>query len=291
MTTKKMNSLTPEQEAMLPEIVRECVAYGKSTAPINEKATIQSAIKAYNLAGLEAPKNFEFARSPYEGMVKANKALHKTENKKEYIVPFYGQHDIGWLSFYYAFKKFGVEEVKKLDGLLELAMGAGWIWFFDELCIISERPTYLNCDDRNRLHSHTRKALEYSDGFGLYVSHGVRVPEKVIEKPEELTVEEIENEQNAEVRRVMIERFGPEKYLEQSGAKEIHRDKFGILLRKEIPNDEPLVMVKLKNSTPEPDGSVKDYYLRVPPEMTTAHQAVAWTFGLTPAEYNPAQET
>ena len=50
-------------------------------------------------------------------------------------------------------------------------------------------------------------------------------------------------------------------------------------------------MVKVVNSTPEPDGSFKDYFLRVPPDMQTAHQAVAWTFDKTVATYQPVLQT
>ena len=39
-------------------------------------------------------------------------------------------------------------------------------------------------------------------------------------------------------------------------------------------------MVEVVNSTPEPDGSRKTYFLRVPPTIGTAREAVAWTFGL-----------
>jgi hypothetical protein len=52
-----------------------------------------------------------------------------------------------------------------------------------------------------------------------------------------------------------------------------------------------MVMVKVVNSTPEADGSMKDYFLRVPPTITTARGAVAWTFSKTETEYEPAIET
>ena len=50
-------------------------------------------------------------------------------------------------------------------------------------------------------------------------------------------------------------------------------------------------MVKVVNSTPEADGSFKDYWLRVPPTITTAHAAVAWSFSETPASYAPEVQT
>ena len=50
-------------------------------------------------------------------------------------------------------------------------------------------------------------------------------------------------------------------------------------------------MVEVRNSTPEPDGSVRTYFLRVPPTTRSARAAVAWTFGLNGAAYEPAVET
>jgi len=141
------------------------------------------------------------------------------------------------------------------------------------------------------LHCEDGASLGYPDGFSVYAIHGVHVPRKVVLSPRSLTVEEIEAEGNVEVRRVMIERYGPERYLLDSGAEEIHRDDFGILYRKDFPEDQSLVMVKVVNATPEPDGSFKDYFLRVPPEMERARQAVAWTFGKGEHEYFPAQQT
>jgi hypothetical protein len=49
------------------------------------------------------------------------------------------------------------------------------------------------------------------------------------------------------------------------------------------------VVVKVVNSTPEPDGSFKDYLLRVPPDIRTPREAVAWTFATD--DYRPAVQT
>lgn len=89
---------------------------------------------------------------------------------------------------------------------------------------------------------------------------------------------DIDGERNAEVRRVMIERIGLERYILESGAKEVARDDVGVLYRKEQVEDEPILTVKVRNNTPEPDGSVKDYFLRVPPTIQTPREGIAWTF-------------
>jgi hypothetical protein len=45
------------------------------------------------------------------------------------------------------------------------------------------------------------------------------------------------------------------------------------------------------NSTPEPDGTIKPYLLRVPPETKTCLEAVAWINWKEPATYRPIKET
>ena len=134
-------------------------------------------------------------------------------------------------------------------------------------------------------------AIEYPDGWGVYAWHGVRVPERVIRAPHSLTGQDILDERNAEVRRVMIERVGYERFLALSGAREIHADAAGVLYRIELPDDESVVLVRVVNSTPEPDGSFRRYVLRVPPQIERARQAVAWTFDMKEAEYQPAVES
>ena len=51
------------------------------------------------------------------------------------------------------------------------------------------------------------------------------------------------------------------------------------------------MVVEVENSTPEPDGSRRTYFLRVPPATRTAREAVAWTFSMTADAYRPSMET
>ncbi|MGI8809523.1 MAG: DUF6745 domain-containing protein [Acidimicrobiales bacterium] len=50
-------------------------------------------------------------------------------------------------------------------------------------------------------------------------------------------------------------------------------------------------MVQVLNATLEADGSFKAYFLRVPPWVTSARQAVAWTFGAEAQSYAPEVQT
>ena len=211
---------------------------------------------------------------------------------------FWGSLEAYWISFYvfphrYLQMHMPYDPAKAalLDQWADLADSAFWWWPFEGIVFMSERPSAIHKDERTRLHNPNGPAVAFRDGWAVYYWHGVRVPQDVIEQPESITAERIESEQNAEVRRVMIERMGYERYILESGAKLIHSDETGALYRKELPEDEPLVVVHVVNSTEEPDGTFKKYALRVPPDMKTARQAVAWTFGMTEREYAPAIET
>lgn len=142
-----------------------------------------------------------------------------------------------------------------------------------------------------RLHSETTAAVE-SDVERLYFWHGVMVPAFVVVAPDQITTQHIADEENAEVRRVMMERYGYERYIADIGATREQADDYGELYRVTRADDSDLVMVKLINSTPEPDGSYKQYWLRVRPEITSAREAVAWSFAIDrPEQYAPLVET
>jgi hypothetical protein len=155
-----------------------------------------------------------------------------------------------------------------------LSEAAGWALPHENICWVSERHNILERDERGRLHSLTGPACAYPDGWGIYAVHGVRVPADIIEDRTSITISRIANEQNSEIRRVMIDLYGAKRYLTDSGAKVIQRlpaDHYIVGLRtaqllwRDVPNDEPIVMLDLLNSTPEPDGSIKRYLLRIDP--------------------------
>ncbi len=201
----------------------------------------------------------------------------------------FGQFDVSlaWFDFV---GRFGVD-VSQLSPSFDLAKCCGVSVLFWEWAFISAKPQWIHRDEQGRLHCETGAAVRYPDGFSVFALHGVRVPEKVVIAPASIFISEIESERNTEVRRLMVARYGPERYLMESQAEEMHRDDFGVLYRKESPFDQPLVMVKVVNATPEPDGSFKEFFLRVPPRMVRARQAVAWTFAKAEKDYHPALQT
>ncbi len=202
---------------------------------------------------------------------------------------FWGQY-VSFLTFFRYVAKLKID-YSTFDYYEKLAIHSGSRFMHKKFCIISDRPLFIKQDDQHRPHCDTGPYIKWRDGAALYCVHGVRVPAWIIEQPDKITVQSIEDQENAEIKRIMIDKYGLGNYINKSGSVELHQDEFGILYRKDVENDESIVTVCVVNSTPELDGTHKKYWLRVPPNMKTAKEAVAWTFGFEGNEYNPIIET
>jgi hypothetical protein len=191
---------------------------------------------------------------------------------------------------------------------------AGFRVMHPEFCMVCEFPDVLTKDEQNRAHNATGPSHRWMDGSELHHWHGVRVPKHVIEAPQTITMKEIDAEPNSEIRRVMTTRYGYARYIKDSGAEVVHslpenyfvRGLQGAkLYRKARKDDSDVVMIAVKNSTPEPDGSIKDYMLRVDPRAygglasRDCHAAMASTwrnkdgslYFAKPLDYRPAVES
>ncbi|WP_326810244.1 hypothetical protein OIE62_34870 [Streptomyces scopuliridis] len=195
-----------------------------------------------------------------------------------------GQHDAAWLAAFDG-------RSERLEGLAEVARHAGWWWPYERAVVICERPVALYRDEAGRLDRGDGPALAYPDGFALYAWRGMPVPAEFLAGLPTLTPERIRTEANAELRRVMLEYYGYDRYLNESGARPVHRDETGVLWRIALEGDEDVAMVEVVNSTPEPDGTHRTYWLRVPPTVSTAKAGVAWTFGVEEEVYAPVRQT
>lgn len=90
---------------------------------------------------------------------------------------------------------------------------------------------------------------------------------------------------NAEIRRAVVEVVGYEKIVD--GAEVLDESLIdGTLLRVPLEDDEDLVLVHVQDPSTD-----RQYFLRVPPNMKTAKQARAWTFGFDAKDFEPLVET
>jgi hypothetical protein len=231
---------------------------------------------------------------------------------------FWGQFNPGWwwgpAAVAYYREVCGLDLGDQLDASARAYAGtvesACWWFPHRDFVMVSERPLYIHRDARGRLHSDTGAAIAWPDGFGLYMVHGVRMPDDVMIDASALTVERIDAEGNAEVRRILVDRFGRERYMREGGATLLDDDKdqFGRPLRlwhRSWKDRREMLFVEATNSTPEPDGTFKTYVLGVHPECRpllgegrlgepqkrTARNAIASLVGKRGEDYRPSIET
>ena len=133
-------------------------------------------------------------------------------------------------------------------------------------------------------------------GTVLYMWNGTRIPEKFWVSPDELTIEDVFEQKNAETRRACLSIYGLDRIERSDKVKVLHEDEktgakmFEFQL---MDNLEPIRFVRVINSTPDPDGTEKIYYLCIPADekIKTCRDAIAWTFSKEAKDYNPVVET
>lgn len=207
----------------------------------------------------------------------------------------WAQYNSGYYAFVSGLDALGYD-ISPMQGQLDIAASVGWWWAFQDFTIFTERPTAVRYDPQGRLHCADAPAIEYPDGWGVYVWQGHRVPAWVIKNP---TVERITGETNTEVRRCAIESYGWDRFIADA---QLH-------LADACPDpgnpghqlelyDVPAALwgsrvrvLLCTNGSPRADGVHPRFGLRIPADrnIDTALAAAAWGYDLTPEQYASMQ--
>ena len=195
-----------------------------------------------------------------------------------------GQTTASWIAFHTFAAKIGVKYESELwkffTAWADLGESCSWWMAYDGLCIISDRPRTLAFDAERRLHSETGPAIAFSDGWGVHAWHGQRIPANWIDDKASLTAKVALTWPNIEQRRAACEILGWNAVLTELKAKTIDKDpepEIGELVEVTIPDvgKERFLRVRC--------GTGRQFALPVPPDMKTALQANAWTYGIDDA--------
>jgi hypothetical protein len=159
-------------------------------------------------------------------------------------------------------------------------------------CILVPRPALHVAD--GRLHRADGPAVEWSSGLSYWFWEGLHIPRRIAAKnSERARLQVLLHTPNLERRRLLLDRIGYERFLDIADASLVQQDDYGKLWQTALSVDgEQLSVVEVVNSTPDRDGSHRRYFLRVPPGVRTAREAVAWSFGFhREGDYEVAMQT
>jgi hypothetical protein len=136
-------------------------------------------------------------------------------------------------------------------------------------CVLVPRPTLHT--HAGRLHCGDGPAVEWRNGLSYWFWEGLHVPRRVAARgSERARLQVLVRTRNLELRRLLLDRIGYERFLDIADASLIQQDDYGRLWRTGLSVDqEPMSVVEVVNSTPEADGTYRRYFLRVPPHART----------------------
>ncbi len=160
----------------------------------------------------------------------------------------------------------GVEyDREKYDLYIDYCKNVGWIFPFESVCIVCDRPSVKWRD--GVIHSDGSAAIEFKDGFKIWAIGGVTVDEQIVMNPQTQTIEQINGEENQEIKRIRIERYGWRKYLEDVNAKVLDVSVNIFSMESLMCADDMKILCTYDPST----GRI--YALEVDPECRTCEQA------------------
>lgn len=269
-------------EAATSAMVRSTVFHGLRS-PVAEQAGIAVNTLVHEAAASVRPRLGQRLR---RRLSRLRRITTMFEDDWRLYASGFGTHDLGWLASHQFLREVcGITtETAGLEGLSTLAPQVGWVLPYEKVCWVSERPTRLEVDLQGRLHSKDAAALQFADGWAVHAWKGIRVSPWMIEHPDWISARLINRERDPRVRRCLIEILTPARFIALGEAVPVARDETGILWRRHWPR-QVWAAVEVVNGTPELDGTRKRYFLQVPPEMRSAREAVAWTYGMSEQQY------
>jgi len=283
-----------------------------STNRLNDQVAFSNIKSLYNYASLKEPSML-VAKSPYQANLminllmidydywftefsngnipddldKFNDARRRVKLSRltTYAVAHYDTCNIEQFDYLYNLdsdKRLSNAKAFKINECLrEISNHCGGYYPFDDVVIITEKPTSIHTDN-NLLHNDSGAAVEYSDGFEVYAIEGVPVTKQIVCDPTSITIDQIHKELDIEVQRIMISQYGVSKYLFDTGSQVLDVD----VLMLEGSSIRTLIIDSLGNKwLIGSDGSTgRVYHMSVPDESISCSHAHRLISGITDSE-------
>lgn len=151
-------------------------------------------------------------------------------------------------------------------------------WTSEDFCIISDRPVSIDLNQSNQLHNEEGPAKLYNDGLSLWYIEGVKVTKQIVMEPDTLKVEDILKEDNEEVRRICIMRYG-DKFFTETETTELDRNENDI----ECTRETLLQITSLKFLRTFCPSTGKIFVLPVSEDVNSCAEAQSWLWGVDDA--------
>lgn len=179
-----ISSLTPAQEALIPEYRERFKKIGLDTTPTDRtkaEAAMRKAYEYLHAASGECNANPEivWADSPMRGAVLAAKAakgsqtVTNKEVQEQASVASYGSFEAYWASVYvFIAEQLPVKKDELASILLAIVENCGICWTFEKLVIMTPKPIKISLNADEKLHCVDGPAIQWENGDGIYALNG-----------------------------------------------------------------------------------------------------------------------
>jgi hypothetical protein len=176
----------PSHYQVADQVLDICLTLGCSTEPANREEAEDGVRICYQALGKKMPEIL-WALSPKKAL-----GLLEGSSVKDFC---FGQHDLYWIEYYYYLDKAMIMKLQgqllqKLEGIRKISRNSGWYLPYEDVCILSERPSEMHFDENNKPHNESGPAIKYRDGFSVYCLHGVNVSKEEVESMKTLEKED-----------------------------------------------------------------------------------------------------
>lgn len=308
--TKKIESLTPEQEALIPVVRDEWLDKFFSLPRIDREKARKLYAFIYELASLEAPtlitvdsplaaqllvskmKNvagFEVKDSYEDCPLEEMKAGATIGTSYEAFSSYGSSSCFDWVAFYDFFDRIGCDVTERFKFYRDhIDCGVFSSIQLRKYAILVSNPFVIHRDEEHNLHSVEGSAIEWKDGFKLHYVNGIHFEEDVYKRciGGEANAKEILALSNIEQRMVALKHYGNEKLLQELDAKLLHKSKRGNEMWY-FPDLAGEPAWALKYSCP---STGREYVSFVEPEVAREHNedpdaCMGARWGLSPEQY------
>lgn len=185
---------------------------------------------------------------------------------------------MAWESFYRECCGLKVGNEELAAAYCDTGKSAAYWWPNRSFLMVCNRPLRILRNNRGQLHADRKKAIEWPDGWGLWMLNGVNVPEWLAAtKSEDIDPKKFAKIENVEIRREFVRKVGIERIAKSMKAKRIDKSGNGMY---------ELLLVDLGKSVGKHpylkmmNPSIGVYHLEaVAKECRTVEAAIKWRNG------------
>jgi hypothetical protein len=178
MATKEtIDSITSEQEAMVPVYLERYLKIGLNTEPCNRPAAEAAVAVSYKVIGGLDPQ-FVWADSPFQGariaaqIAAGTTDVTRTQIQAQTELASFGSLEACWVTFYaFITEQLPVESNELVKIAQNIVSECGIYWTFEKTVVMTDRPIAIHMDN-GVLSNSNGYAIEYKDGTGVYAYKG-----------------------------------------------------------------------------------------------------------------------